>query len=395
MKETKMRISILALVGMLVTLIAVPTLALASTLDEDQKVTLYYPNGDWGLTPVERNFSVSNGDDIYLMALQQLTNPDTLPVGTYDEFPETFIVEDVSIDDETAYVTISDMIFEESELSNGWMNTLGDIISYNLFNMNKEISSVEFLSSELVKIDMTAVEKSELLSAPKPSLENIPEIDLDYQKLAEMSEEERNQAIQKAIKNYLGTQRLLAGDYTVVIDPGHGGYDPGAQVDGVDEKDLNLDIAKTIRDYLEGIDPIYPQFDVVMTRTSDEYVSLGDRHDLANDVNADIFVSIHNDAVSDSSVRGTGARFPSNHDVVLSEDLGNELINSITPDPLPKHSDARYQDIQVLRNTTMPATLVEVGFMTNSSDLYILQTEYDDIGYYMGIAINVWCQVNM
>ena len=78
----------------------------------------------------------------------------------------------------------------------------------------------------------------------------------------------------------------------------------------------------------------------------------------------------------------------------MSEDLGNELIEAITPSPLPKHSDAQYQSLQVLRETTMPATLMECGFMSNSDDLYILTTQGDDLGYYMGIATNVWCQLN-
>ena len=70
------------------------------------------------------------------------------------------------------------------------------------------------------------------------------------------------------------------------------------------------------------------------------------------------------------------------------------MINAIPP-TIPKHSDASYQDIQVLRNTTMPAALIECGFMTNSSDLEILQNEGDDIGYILGLASNVWCQVNL
>jgi N-acetylmuramoyl-L-alanine amidase len=266
--------------------------------------------------------------------------------------------------------------------------------------MNNEISSVEFLSLTSAKRNINKVKKNDLFSAPSLSSEQskkVSKIDLDYRALKKMSEEERNQTIQDAINKALGDAvgTLSSNNYTVTIDPGHGGYDPGAVVNGVNEKDLNLNIALAIRDYLEGIPPEYPQFNVVMTRSGDYFVSLTERHNIANNANSDIFVSIHNNTSSNTSTRGTTARYPNNHDVTLSINLANFLINAITPNPLPKHSDAAYQDLQVLRNTTMPAALLEAGFMTNSNDLQILQTQYDDIGYYLGLAINVWCQVNI
>lgn len=407
MKAIQKRLFILTVVCMLISSIIVPvsasasasSLSLTSTESMDQKVVLYYPNGDWGLTPVEITLSVNSGDNVYLAALRQLTKPDTLPVGCYAEFPESFNVEDVSIVKDTAYVTISDTALKDSELSDGWLNTLGDIISYNLFYMNKEINSVQFLSSEPDVIDLrniNNVEKSDLFSAPifdSNQSKDIPMIDFDYESLAKMSDEERNQTIHDAINKVVGT--LLTDDYTVCIDPGHGGYDPGAVVGSVYEKNLNLTIALAIRDYLEGIDPLYPQFNVLMTRTSDVFVSLSARHDMANNGNADVFISIHCNTSGDTSVRGVTARYPNNHDVALSINLANSMISVLTPSPLPKHSDAAYQNIQVLRNTTMPATLVECGFMTNSSDLYVLQNQGGLIGYYLGLATNVWCQVNI
>ena len=78
-------------------------------------------------------------------------------------------------------------------------------------------------------------------------------------------------------------------------------------------------------------------------------------------------------------------RYPNNHDVQLSIDLANSLINAIRQ-LYQSIAMLSYQDIQVLRNTTMPAALIECGFMTNSSDLEILQNEGDDIGYILGLA---------
>jgi N-acetylmuramoyl-L-alanine amidase len=183
--------------------------------------------------------------------------------------------------------------------------------------------------------------------------------------------------------------------YTVCIDPGHGGSDPGAVAGTVYEKTLNLNIALAMRNYLQGISSPYPTFTVIMTRSTDVDVTLSARCNIANNGNADIFVSIHCNTAGSSSTRGTTARYPNNHDTALSENLANSMIQVITPSPFPKHSDAAYQNLQVLRDTTMPAALVECGFMTNSTDLNILQTDYSNIGYYLGLAANVWCQVNV
>ena len=402
MKTIKKRISILTLVFMLFTSIIAPNSALSAPIsastNTNQQIVLYYPNGDWGLTPVEKTISVSKKDNIYLLALQQLAHPtDTLPVGVHgNEFPASFNVEDVKIVKDTAYVTVSETAFNDPGLLENWLKTLENIICYNMFELNPEIDSVEFLSSASTSTNknMTKITKNDLFSAPSLSpATNKPKIDLDIKMLAKMSEAELNDAIQSALANSIGTLRA-SGSYKVVIDPGHGGSDPGAVVNGIYEKNLNLSIALAIRNYLQGVS--YPYFDVEMTRDSDIFLELYEINAITNNANADMFISIHNNSfTTDPTVRGTTARYPNNHDVDLSQDLANTMITSITPDPFPKHSDANYQSIQVIREISIPATLVECGFMTNSSDLQILQTDSSDIGYYLGLGINVWCQVNI
>lgn len=76
----------------------------------------------------------------------------------------------------------------------------------------------------------------------------------------------------------------------IVIDPGHGGSDPGAQGNGLREKDLTLDISKRIKKYLEDN---YTGHKVLMTRTNDKYLTLSQRAQFANNKNADLFISIH------------------------------------------------------------------------------------------------------
>ena len=86
----------------------------------------------------------------------------------------------------------------------------------------------------------------------------------------------------------------------LVIDLGHGGYDPGAVgKGGTKESEVVLKIGKYLESMLKEVD-----LDVRFTRLSDKYVSLGDRVEFANNFGADYFLSIHVNSASDSSVRG-------------------------------------------------------------------------------------------
>ncbi|WP_050810373.1 N-acetylmuramoyl-L-alanine amidase [Desulfitobacterium hafniense] len=391
------KICILALVCMIVSLILSPASALASDVAAEQKVTIYYPNGDWGLTPVEIELSVNKNDNIHLLALQQLTTPEFLPAGCYDEFPESFNVENVRIVKNTAYVTLSETAITDLDLSESWFNTLKEIVAYNLFYLDKEIDSVEFLNFAHNTGNISKVQKKELLSMPSvdaAQFDNTLKMDLDYESLSKMSEEERYEIIQDAINKKFAALSSYE-NFTVCIDPGHGGTESGAVVNGVLEKNLNLTMALAMRNYLQNFGSSTVSFNVIMTRTSDTDVTLTQRHNIANNAGAEVFISIHCNTFSDPNVRGVTARYPNNHDVNLSIDLANYLISSITPSPFPKHSNASYQSIQILRNTTMPATLVECGFMTNSSDLAIIQSRGSDIGRYMGMFTAVWCQAEL
>ncbi len=96
----------------------------------------------------------------------------------------------------------------------------------------------------------------------------------------------------------------ILGDRIVCIDPDHGGRDPRALgIDGEgypDEKDFNLDVTLKLRNLLEADGAT-----VVMTRITDEYLSLQERCDIANDNDADIFISIHCNSNHDPTAHGT------------------------------------------------------------------------------------------
>lgn len=147
----------------------------------------------------------------------------------------------------------------------------------------------------------------------------------------------------------------------VVVDPGHGGRDPGATVAGVEEKDLVLGIALTLKLLSEG-GPV----EVVLTRSSDRYVELKERVAFAERIGAALYVSIHANACDSPDVRGIetyvdSSRPPSDPSWRLAEEIQRALCRRTgAPD-----RGVRTQKLY-LRHTRLPAVLVEVGYLTNS-----------------------------
>ncbi len=95
----------------------------------------------------------------------------------------------------------------------------------------------------------------------------------------------------------------LAGDFVVVLDPGHGGKDPGAVTRDkkLKEKDITLDVAKRLKGFLEAN---HPELKVALTRCDDSFLSLSERTAFANRLSADLFISIHCNAATDVTSKG-------------------------------------------------------------------------------------------
>ena len=198
----------------------------------------------------------------------------------------------------------------------------------------------------------------------------------------------------------------------VVIDPGHGGVDPGAQVKTIREADLMLSLAKVVAEEIERLD----NTTVILTRTSDEFTSLDERLMLAVRVGADLFISLHADTVKKGKASGStvytlsqeasdqaSARLASRHggdelisgldltgtetavtsalmgllrsentirSNAFSEAILKNLENfSIKLNPTP----LRKANFSVLKLPSVPSILIETGFMSTSSDLKNLQ----------------------
>jgi N-acetylmuramoyl-L-alanine amidase len=157
------------------------------------------------------------------------------------------------------------------------------------------------------------------------------------------------------------------GDYSryrVVIDAGHGGKDTGARANGLVEKNLNLDIALRLEKILKerGIT-------IYMTRRTDTYPDLYYRARMANSVSADLFVSIHNNA-GHSSYSGTMTLYcPSSRPGFTGKDFARIVQDELVKKLGSKNIGISARpELVVLRKTSMPAVIAEIGFLTNLSD---------------------------
>lgn len=158
----------------------------------------------------------------------------------------------------------------------------------------------------------------------------------------------------------------------IVIDAGHGDEDPGSSISNVDEKNLNLQIALKLKSALEE-----EGYEVMMTRSDDTYLTLTERAEFANEVEADLFISIHqNSYIDDSTVSGIEVYYnestKTESDEVLAQFIQTELVETTGA---RDRGIRAYDELVVTRKTEMPACLVELGYMTNKSELSLLQSD--------------------
>ena len=160
---------------------------------------------------------------------------------------------------------------------------------------------------------------------------------------------------------------LRKGKIVVIIDPGHGGKDSGAiGIGGVLEKDVILPISKRITEVLErnGIQ-------VIMTRDSDYFVTLPGRVTMAEQANADVFVSIHANSAGANRPEVSGLEtYHYDSGLRLAQIVHSKILQSLNV----RDRKVRKARFYVLRKTSMPAILVETGFLTGRDDVAKLRT---------------------
>ncbi len=151
----------------------------------------------------------------------------------------------------------------------------------------------------------------------------------------------------------------------VVIDAGHGGFDRGG-IPGqrVAESVMNLDVAQRLRGVLEA-----SGYRVVMTRNSDVFVTLGNRVAIANSYPNGIFVCIHFNSATRQGANGIETYFYSSQSLPLASAIHYNVASG-APSP---NRGVRRRGYYVLRRTTVPAVLVECGFLTNPTEAQYAQ----------------------
>lgn len=206
-------------------------------------------------------------------------------------------------------------------------------------------------------------------------------------------------------------QKSKEKPFTLVIDPGHGGVDPGALGKSAKEKDINLKVSKL---FAEMVEEEYPEVRIIFTRTTDVQIPLVKRANIANDANADLFISIHSNASKSRSAKGcetftlgagssaeAKAAAMYENEVILSEENFEEIYKGFDPRSSESYiifELMRGQDMErsaelaqmvqkgmvknsklynrgvssagflVLHRTVMPKILVELGFISNREE---------------------------
>lgn len=153
-------------------------------------------------------------------------------------------------------------------------------------------------------------------------------------------------------------------DIKITIDAGHGGSESGAiGCLGTKEKDVNLQISQNLKNKLENLGA-----KVFMTRDDDSYVGLNERVEKSNHFHADIFLSIHNNSLSDSLADRDASGTETYYFNPQSKELAKILAKSISDSTGFKNGGQRGQSFAVIRNTQSIAVLIEVGYMINPDD---------------------------
>lgn len=173
----------------------------------------------------------------------------------------------------------------------------------------------------------------------------------------------------------------------VIIDAGHGGYDAGAiGKKGTKEKDVTLSVALKVGEILKnkGVNVIYTRTSDKVAWQKNEKADLQYRTNLSNNSKADLFISIHTNSSIIRSVKGMETYYApgSSNSKALASAIQNKLVSSLK---FPNRG-IKSERFYVLRNTKVPAVLVELGFISNSSEEDILKSSKYQSSYAEAVA---------
>jgi N-acetylmuramoyl-L-alanine amidase len=206
--------------------------------------------------------------------------------------------------------------------------------------------------------------------------------------------------LKKIIASAIIAASLVSSPYIgqaakVVLDPGHGGSDPGAVgINGLYEKTVNNEISYRLKDLLKE-----KGYEVVLTRSTDKTLSLQQRVEIASTANADLFVSIHANGHPSSSVRGTMVLYhdastpnpdypasPAMRDLTPQSRQLAQLVLASMLEQVPNVDRGLVQSsAYVVRMGNIPSILVETAFLSNAEDAKLLSSSIVREKYAIGI----------
>lgn len=206
---------------------------------------------------------------------------------------------------------------------------------------------------------------------------------------------------QPSMNEFCEFAKVNKAPFVIVVDPGHGGHDPGTVIKGFKEKNVSLNFSKTLKSSFEKI---HSPIKVILTRYDDRFLSLDSRRNIAQKNNADLFISIHADGSPNDAARGlsiftlsnagassTMARliadkenkapirakkallsFDREININRSRELSQSLLNHLSQSVSLHTNQPEYANFSVLRSLNMPSCLIEVGFLSNDEDRNLL-----------------------
>ena len=182
---------------------------------------------------------------------------------------------------------------------------------------------------------------------------------------------------------------INAGQVTVFIDPGHGGSDTGCIQNGYLEKDIDLKISLKLKGILEGAG-----YRVIMRRTNDSGMSMQDIVNMANSSGANLFVSVHCNSALSPDIQGIETYWSASNPSGGSSQLATSIHNAVVQATGRPGRVLRSAEFVVIKYTTMPAALVECGFLSNPDEAKLLASDDYQNRAAQGIANGIHAYVN-
>lgn len=328
---------------------------IVSSLADKEKIAVYGTIGNWYVTLV-------NGLPGYVRISQ---TQDTLPV---EEVVTPPVVEDKpTVEPPTTVVEPPTTVVEEEQ------NTPEPPAESGVENSQPEKPMTppqQLLTNTIGKATVDALHIRESALGTSRSLGQIKrgtlvEVHSLSGNWAEITYNGINGYINKTYLQLLNQTGAAVKDRIIVLDPGHGGKDPGAVKKNAREKEIVLKVANLVKQKLEKDGAT-----VKMTRIGDTFPSLEERVKYAKNENGEIFVSLHANAASKETAKGTETFYSVTSNANEKEDfaLATAINNEIVKNAKMYNRGVKRADYVVIKGQVMPAVLVELGFLTNSDD---------------------------